>query len=691
MGFFQLPKVYILLLAGYLSTEVLAKYAAPPPPDRVLRAATKRSDLFRRSMRIEKRYDAELAYIEKENGWQSDSIFASQVRVSSEAPVFNLEDFEHHLQDVKCEDGKMRLDFVDTVSARDARHACSGDNGGLIITSHASCNQEGERSVFEVRNVAVSADEFSLELSIVESSWKRAFTRFNIDFGYTTEGHLLRRHSDFQKVRRRRQVSAPTTTVPAQTTASGPLSVIAETPVSFAATNITAAPPVPTNIPDDVNSASFNLAFQTLNSTFSAPSFLSGLEDLVGIPTLPVEVGCKNCTTTGYILLTQGNFDVNSGFIPTALGNPEGLALQAFHSGFIELEANGLTAHIELFSKPKVSGQFALSLFDLPIVGFSIPKLGKAGVSFNATIQASYEVSGGIEATYGFDLWVPTNSKINIPFPDLGNASKAGFDGAEISALPFTANISDVELTLGLGFRPIIPVGFEFIDGFIESQVSVFMDLPSLEAKFSTKKDGADSECNALPSNNSTNPANSTSPHWTNQTSPSLTSNSSFLPASVIPSLVSEIGPLVLVEASINLAIGVGAAFRVPNIFDGIPFETSVNVFETNFPLPTACLAANSGFKPASEILQSKEASFISSASSASVASSQSQAAEASRTTGAGGGTPNASITEGGGQARQSDPPGNSGGVRGLGTGFERWQLVVLALCLVTGGIIIFR
>jgi hypothetical protein len=76
------------------------------------------------------------------------STFASQVNVKSHKPVLNLEEIEHHLADVNCKAGKMTLDFVDTSSARDAFHSCHGDDGGLIVTSHYSCNTEGERAVY---------------------------------------------------------------------------------------------------------------------------------------------------------------------------------------------------------------------------------------------------------------------------------------------------------------------------------------------------------------------------------------------------------------------------------------------------------------------------------------------------------------------------------------------------------------
>lgn len=83
-----------------------------------------------------------------ENAWSDTLTFASQVKVKSQKPVLNLEQHEHHLQDVQCSDGQITLRFVDAASAKDAHFACHGDDGGLIVTSHESCNSEGERAVY---------------------------------------------------------------------------------------------------------------------------------------------------------------------------------------------------------------------------------------------------------------------------------------------------------------------------------------------------------------------------------------------------------------------------------------------------------------------------------------------------------------------------------------------------------------
>jgi hypothetical protein len=80
--------------------------------------------------------------------YNGHSIFASQLKVASKKPILNLEDIEHHLEDVQCVNGKVTLKFTDTSSAIDARLACHGPEGGIIVTSHVGCNPEGERSVY---------------------------------------------------------------------------------------------------------------------------------------------------------------------------------------------------------------------------------------------------------------------------------------------------------------------------------------------------------------------------------------------------------------------------------------------------------------------------------------------------------------------------------------------------------------
>ncbi|KAJ4374952.1 hypothetical protein N0V83_002031 [Neocucurbitaria cava] len=414
-------------------------------------------------MRITKKFESELAYVENENGWNSRSTFASQVKVSSQKPVLTLEEIEHHLQDVECGDATMKLHFVDTSSARDARSACNGAAGGLIITSHETCNQDGERAVYRVHDVAFAEDGDALELAVSRASWQDAFDTFDISFGHTTENHLYRRHADFAKVRRKRQAQASQIDIPADT-------------------------------PDSKVTATFNLTSSLLDTTFSAPSFLAGLDQLVPIPDLPIEIGCKVCTTSGRLELTQGAIKIDASqidLIPDVLeGGDDGKEITSvITGGFMELAATGMSAHLELFARPKVSGAYEIALFSIPILGFVVPGVGKAGAVFEPRIAASFDISGGFEMNYGIDVAVPDNSNLRIELTDIKKSGVNGFPGSTLTPLPLSVNVTNVDILLGLAFKPSIPIGFEFTDK-LKADVTISMNLPRLDALLSTNVAG---------------------------------------------------------------------------------------------------------------------------------------------------------------------------------------------------------
>lgn len=196
-----------------------------------------------------------------------------------------------------------------------------------------------------------SEETASLHLSVEEVAWKNAFSKIDVDFGHTTDGHLLRRHSQFQ----RREDDVTTST-------SG----------SAASSTITPAP-IPTSVDPDVTSATFDIAFSTIDSTFPVPIpiGIAGNPDLVAL-----EIGCKNCTTSGCFLLTQGAFSLDTDkidIVPEFIDGEEGTAFDIITGGFVEIQANAVAAHIELRSIPAISAEFEFPLFPaLPIVGFSV-------------------------------------------------------------------------------------------------------------------------------------------------------------------------------------------------------------------------------------------------------------------------------------------------------------------------------
>jgi hypothetical protein len=227
-----------------------------------------------------------------------------------------------------------------------------------------------------VDDVSFADDGHALELSVTETLWQDAFDYLSITFADTTDDHLFRRHSDFAKIRKKRQ-----------------------------------SVDIPVNTPDTVVGAEFGLSSQLLNTTFTADSFLSALLQLTPVPTAPIAIGCNNCTTAGHLKLTQGAISINASqidIIPDVFqGGDDGKEIKnLITGGFFEIVATGMSAHLDMFARPEVSGSYEVVLFKAPILGFVIPGIGKAGMTFEPKVAVKFAVGGALELNYGVDIAV---------------------------------------------------------------------------------------------------------------------------------------------------------------------------------------------------------------------------------------------------------------------------------------------
>lgn len=220
----------------------------------------------------------------------------------------------------------------------------------------------------------------TLDLAVTESLWQDAFDNLDINFGHTQYDHIYRRHSDFLRARRKRQH---------------------ETTLE-----------IPTDTPKNVTDVNFDLANELLDTTFTAADFLTGLGD-VSVPNidLPIEIGCKNCSTRGQIILTQGAIKIDTkqiDVVPDIFeGGDDGKELNSvITGGYMDLAVTGMGARLEMFARPISSGSYEIALFPLPVLGFVIPGVGKAGASFEPKIAVEFEVDGNLEVDYGIDVAV---------------------------------------------------------------------------------------------------------------------------------------------------------------------------------------------------------------------------------------------------------------------------------------------
>jgi hypothetical protein len=63
-------------------------------------------------------------------------------------PALALEDIESHLESVQCSDSVLVLDFMDELALRQAKGEWDGLSNFILISSHPSCNKDGERAPY---------------------------------------------------------------------------------------------------------------------------------------------------------------------------------------------------------------------------------------------------------------------------------------------------------------------------------------------------------------------------------------------------------------------------------------------------------------------------------------------------------------------------------------------------------------
>jgi hypothetical protein len=167
-------------------------------------------------------------------------------------------------------------------------------------------------------------------------------------------------------------------------------------------------------------------------------------------------------------------------------------------------------------------------------------------------------------------MQIPNDSSIRLDLTNIAQSSVTGFPGSTLTPLPFKVNITDVDILLGLAFKPTIPVGFEFSNQ-LKAEALVSMNLPRLDAKLSTN-----AQANCGNGSNTTVPA---APYANTTTD--------------VTGGLASLGPLALVEANISITVDVGISLNLPLLPPPFAdFGVDANLFSTVFPLITACVDA---------------------------------------------------------------------------------------------------
>lgn len=277
-------------------SEIISRQQIPNArhESRTLRAARLKSDLRARSITETLRHNHELHYLD-ESLLGTPSQFIARLRTTSERPSLLLEEIEGHLEDIYCGEENIELTFIDAETLRMAYREYSTISQFSLITSHDSCNREGERSAHLVSEVTIVESEMMIVLDTYHMPWKDVFQSVTVDFGGSGADFEVRRHDQLRK----RQDS----TAPAAPSSAG----------AAASTRISFPIPPPSSPTPAEHDAHGNVSFHYLDTLIIPPDFPHpGNVSLHG-PLVPqgFTIKCKNCTTQGTIDLLQGSFTMN--------------------------------------------------------------------------------------------------------------------------------------------------------------------------------------------------------------------------------------------------------------------------------------------------------------------------------------------------------------------------------------------
>lgn len=73
---------------------------------------------------------------------------AAQVHLQTKLATLSLEDIDHHVHDVTCSESYVFLSFSTALAKQAALDEFGVGQKFYLITSHDTCNNDGERSVY---------------------------------------------------------------------------------------------------------------------------------------------------------------------------------------------------------------------------------------------------------------------------------------------------------------------------------------------------------------------------------------------------------------------------------------------------------------------------------------------------------------------------------------------------------------
>ncbi|GFF75445.1 hypothetical protein IFM53868_01581 [Aspergillus udagawae] len=512
------------------------------PKARRLSAAVSRSKLESRAAFASNLLRREASFDFLHGDQDLESVFVATLDVKSQSPILALEELDDSVQEVTCTESQIDILFGSIEQVRSIHRELEQTDGFILVTSHSGCDPDGERSTHRVTKVAIDLTRNVLSLGKSDCGWQDAFHTTRVSFSRRHPSEVRRRSNTLIKRQQQSQSKSPETTK----TMGGS----AETP--------TFTIPAPS-------------ATSGLSSTSTKELNEHYVDQKIFPPVVPaaaallpsgITVSCKNCSLEGNIVLNKGSFEISGsdGFMD-AVNN----TIAFFDHGSIEVIANGLFAQVELefdLSASQDLVSFSAQLPAIPLIPFEIPGVLVFGPMIVAEFDLSLSLAQSIGFSYGFNLSVPANSKVELNMDEISNSSITGFDKTTVHALPFQAKAALVSLIASIGFKPQILLGINTAVGSVQGGVGAFLELPKVSLNV-TQLGNVNEKCEAV-------------------------SNGDGKLTSVLDHVFGNFTNLV---PTVDINLGALANFEVdvPRVFTEAAAVQTV-LASTSYPLPTACL-----------------------------------------------------------------------------------------------------
>ncbi|EAW11621.1 putative GPI anchored protein [Aspergillus clavatus NRRL 1] len=477
----------------------------------------------------------------------AESVFATTLSVKSKWPILSLEELDHHLEDVTCSESHIEMFFASIEQFQSTQQELERTTELIVVTSHRGCNSDGERSAYRVTEVTVDVERRIVSLRKSDCSWQDAFESTRVSFSRRSPSEIQKRSHGFVK-RQQPQTDMPATTKTMEKSGATPT------------VNFPVPPAVTSGYPTTANKA---LKFQYIDKQIYPPDIPAANMFLPE----GITVSCRNCSLGGSIDITKGSFEVTGS---DGIMDSVNRTIAFFEHGSIDVAVNGLFSQIELefdLSASQNLISYPIQLPAIPLVPFEIPGVLVFGPLFQGNFDISLSLKESIGFSYGFNLSVPDNSRIELNMNEISNSSITGFDKSTVHALPFQAKSALTSLVARAVFKPQILLGINTAVGSVQGGIGAFLELPNLSLNV-TQLSHVNEHCEAASSGD----------------------------GKLSSTLDNVFGNLTHIVPNVDINLGALANFEVevPRLFTEAAAVQTV-LASTSYPLPTACLEFDSG------------------------------------------------------------------------------------------------